>query len=71
QQALARDLRRLMAAYRDAKDLVDLGAYVAGADPIVDRALLLQPAIDGFLQQGMDEREAPGDVWSRLGEVLR
>ncbi len=71
QQALARDLRRLMAAYRDAKDLVDLGAYVAGADPVVDRALLLRPGIEAFLQQGMSETEPPGGVWSRLAEVLR
>ncbi|MGB3412742.1 MAG: FliI/YscN family ATPase [Microthrixaceae bacterium] len=71
QQALARDLRRLMAAYRDAKDLVDLGAYVAGADPLVDRALLLRPGIEAFLQQGMSETELPGAVWSRLSEVLR
>lgn len=71
QQALARDLRRLLAAYRDAKDLVDLGAYVSGADPVVDRALVLQPQIEAFLQQAMSETEAPGAVWSRLADVLR
>ncbi len=71
QQELARDLRRLLAAYRDAKDLVDLGAYMSGADPVVDRALVLQPQIEAFLQQAMSETEQPGAVWQRLAEVLR
>jgi flagellum-specific ATP synthase len=70
QQALARDLRRLLAAWRDAKDLVDIGAYQAGADPDVDRALLLRHDIDAFLQQGLDEPSRPGEVWDRLEHLL-
>lgn len=48
-QAVA--LRRLLGAYRDAKDLIEIGAYVKGANPTVDRAVQLQPAIDLFLRQ--------------------
>ena len=70
QQRLARDLRRLLAAHRDVKDLVDIGAYVPGADPLVDRVLALRPAIDSFLRQGMDERDAPGVAWERLAALL-
>ncbi len=47
----ANELRRLMAAYRDAKDLVEIGAYVKGTNPTVDRAISLKPAIDHFLRQ--------------------
>ncbi len=47
----ATELRRLMAAYRDAKDLIEIGAYVNGANPLVDRAVQLKPATDHFLRQ--------------------
>lgn len=70
QRALARDLRRLLAAWRDAKDLVDIGAYQPGADPDVDRALALRHDIDAFLQQGLDEPSAPGVVWDQLERLL-
>ena len=47
----ASELRRLMAAYRDAKDLIEIGAYAKGTNPVVDRAVQLKPAIDHFLRQ--------------------
>jgi flagellum-specific ATP synthase len=47
----AAELRRLMAAYRDAKDLIEIGAYVKGTNPVVDRSVQLRGAIDHFLRQ--------------------
>jgi flagellum-specific ATP synthase len=47
----ANELRRLMAAYREAKDLIEIGAYVKGTNPVVDRAVHLRAAIDHFLRQ--------------------
>ena len=51
QIAQATELRRLMAAYRDAKDLIEIGAYVKGTNPLVDRSVQLRAAIDHFLRQ--------------------
>ena len=51
----ARKLRMLYSRYQKNRDLISLGAYVAGGDPIVDRAVALQPRIEAFLQQGMRE----------------
>lgn len=51
QIAQATELRRLMAAYRDTKDLIEIGAYAKGANPVVDRAVQLKAAIDHFLRQ--------------------
>ncbi len=51
----ARRLRQLLAAYEDARDLVAIGAYARGSDPLVDRALELLPAINDFLRQRADE----------------
>jgi flagellum-specific ATP synthase len=70
QQASARDLRRLLAAHRDAKDLVDIGAYVPGADPLVDRALARWDDIRGFLCQGMHDLDPAGVSWARLRDAL-
>ena len=54
QRAAAR-LRRLLAAFKEAEDLVNIGAYVAGSNPLVDEALAKYGAITGFLQQDQGE----------------
>jgi flagellum-specific ATP synthase len=48
-------LRSLMAAYRDKRDLIAIGAYERGSDPLTDRAIDLKDAIDGFLKQKPEE----------------
>ncbi|HUW88223.1 MAG TPA: FliI/YscN family ATPase [Candidatus Paceibacterota bacterium] len=48
-------VRELLAAWRDAKDLIEIGAYVAGTNPVVDRAVALKSTIDAFCRQPMDE----------------
>ena len=48
-------LRRLLAARRDAEDLIQLGAYQAGSDPLVDRALRLRNSLDLLLCQRPDD----------------
>jgi flagellum-specific ATP synthase len=54
----AAELRELLATYRDARDLVAIGAYVRGSDGRVDRAIDAREAIIRFLRQGRDERSA-------------
>jgi flagellum-specific ATP synthase len=70
QKRLATELRQLLAALAGAKDLVDIGAYVPGADPVTDRALALKDGIDGFLRQSMSELNAPGVAWQELAALL-
>jgi flagellum-specific ATP synthase len=48
-------VRELLAAWRDARDLIEIDAYVAGTNPLVDRAVQLRPAIDRFLRQPVGE----------------
>ena len=52
---LALRLRRLLAAYRDAQDLIQVGAYSRGSDPIVDEAIVRREPIESFLRQRMDD----------------
>jgi flagellum-specific ATP synthase len=71
QRAAAIELRRLLAAYREAKDLIEIGAYVAGTNPLVDRAIDLREAMDGFLRQDMYESTPAPDAWAWLHGLLR
>jgi flagellum-specific ATP synthase len=64
------ELRRLLAAYREAKDLVEIGAYVAGTNPTVDRAIELKDDIEDFLQQDIQQLADSDDSWSRLGHLV-
>lgn len=52
----ANALRRSLAVYRDAEDLINVGAYVKGSNPDIDRAIALIGDINAFLQQGVFER---------------
>lgn len=45
-------IRKLMATYEKARDLINIGAYVSGSDPEIDAAIATMPGIEGFLQQG-------------------
>ena len=47
----ARRLRGLLSAYEEARDLISIGAYVRGTDPLVDRAQDLLPRLQAFLRQ--------------------
>jgi flagellum-specific ATP synthase len=51
----SRRLRKLLAAYAASEDLVRVGAYQKGLDPVLDQALDALPAINEFLQQRVDE----------------
>jgi flagellum-specific ATP synthase len=70
QLALAGKARRLLSAYAGAKELIEIGAYAPGADPDVDEALALRPAINAFLQQPVNEISDPDLSWQQLAAVL-
>jgi flagellum-specific ATP synthase len=65
-QAAGREVRALLAAYREAKDLIEIGAYVPGTNPLVDRAVVHRDAINAFLQQGMHESTDSSELWAQL-----
>jgi flagellum-specific ATP synthase len=66
----AREVRRLMGALRDVRELIEIGAYQPGSDPTVDRARQLAPAIDAFLQQPVAELTPPEESWSMLRRLV-
>ena len=51
----ARRFRSLYSKYQKGRDLVQIGAYAPGSDPVLDEAIALQPGMHQFLQQDMFE----------------
>ena len=70
QRADAAVLRRLLAAHRDVRELVEIGAYVAGTNPDADRARALWPHITAFLRQDINERCTAADAWASLRALV-
>ncbi|MDG2292155.1 MAG: FliI/YscN family ATPase, partial [Phycisphaerales bacterium] len=53
--AARREVRKLLAAWSEVEDLVSIGAYAAGSNPLSDVAIELRPAIESWLEQSWDE----------------
>jgi flagellum-specific ATP synthase len=69
QIADATTVRRALAAAARVKDLVEVGAYAAGADPAADAALALEEATIAFLSQSAGERADYDASWSDLAAL--
>ncbi len=63
-------LRRLLAAHRDVRELVEIGAYVPGGSADADMALALLPGINDFLRQEVGETTPTADTWRLLHELV-
>ena len=51
-----RHFKQLYTRYQRSRDLISVGAYAAGSDPLLDQAIKLYPAFERFLQQTLAER---------------
>jgi flagellum-specific ATP synthase len=51
----ARRIRQVYSNYQRNRDLINIGAYTKGTDPRIDLAINAEPAINAFLQQGMEQ----------------
>jgi FliI/YscN family ATPase len=59
-------VRDMMSAYREAQDLIQVGAYSAGSDARVDLAVAAHPHIDAFLKQRVNEGSSFEEAHRRL-----
>jgi len=62
-------LRKMMADYSSAEDMINIGAYVRGSNPEIDKAIELYPAIQDFLKQGLGDNFQWEQVYDRLMEL--
>jgi len=65
----ARKLKRIYATYRDAEDLINIGAFKPGSNRHIDGAIALIDRINGFLVQPVGERTGFGDTEERLRAI--
>ncbi len=70
QLAQAGAARELLALYRKNQDLINIGAYPAGSNPAIDRAILLHGPLRQFLRQPTDQAFAPAQSWEALAQTL-
>lgn len=63
EQELANEMRLNISTYEENYELIQIGAYKKGTNPIVDRAIQLHPKITDFLKQGID------DSWTRTEAI--
>lgn len=62
-------VRRLMAAYREKQDLIAIGAYQQGTDPLTDAAIAARPHIEAFLRQSVGEPSAAEEADAGLAAL--
>jgi flagellum-specific ATP synthase len=65
----AATVRRLLAAHAQSEDLIRIGAYKAGTDEDLDRAIRAMPLLREFLEQRSDERVTMQESIARLNAM--
>jgi flagellum-specific ATP synthase len=68
--ARARRFKQLYSRYQRSRDLITVGAYVAGTDPLLDEAITMKSRLDAFLQQDLHVRSSLADSKSALQALL-
>jgi len=67
---LAAKTRELIAIYRESEDLINIGAYVKGSNPKIDRAINKIDGINDFFRQGIFEKTEHAENIARLKAVI-
>lgn len=63
-------LRENIAVYREAEDLINIGAYREGSNPRIDRAIQLHNEIDAFLKQDVSDRTSLEESLNRMKRII-
>ncbi|QID17258.1 flagellar protein export ATPase FliI [Nitrogeniibacter mangrovi] len=65
-----RKFKQLFSRYQRSRDLIAVGAYQPGSDPVLDQAVEAYPALEAYLQQAIDEREGYEDAVAKLHRLF-
>lgn len=71
ERVLAGDVRDILATYREAEDLIAVGAYKRGASAKIDRAIELIDGLNSFLKQDIKETTDEAATWARLRALVQ
>ena len=67
--ARSHQLRALLSAYAKSEDLIRIGAYSKGTDPLLDGAIAVLPELQAFLRQAPEEQAPFADTVARLNSL--
>lgn len=62
--------KQYLSTYDDMAEMIRLGAYRRGADPLVDEAIHFFPMLEDFMGQGKNERASLSECFAMLSEIL-
>ncbi len=68
--AEVRRFKQLYSRYQRSRDLISVGAYVRGADPVLDEAIARHPSFEAFLRQDIEESEGYSSARNRLSSLF-
>jgi flagellum-specific ATP synthase len=66
----ANRLKQILATYRKAEDLINIGAYVGGSNPKIDYSIQMIEKANEYLRQGIQENEGIDDSIQKLEEIF-
>jgi len=69
-RADAEMFRRICATYRNAEDVIDVGVYVAGTSPEIDRAIAATPLMEDFLRQPIGQKSSFDESAQLLSQIM-
>ncbi|MAO63685.1 MAG: flagellar protein export ATPase FliI [Balneola sp.] len=70
QRNIAMKAREILATYREAEDLINIGAYVKGSNPKIDDAIKKYPSLESFLIQDLNESDFDQNLWETLKKII-
>lgn len=68
---IARRVFQILATYREAQDLINIGAYVKGSNPKIDEAIAMIDRVNAFLRQDHQEKLSFQQTIQRLEKLLQ
>ncbi len=68
--SLAQRFKHMYAHYQRNRDLINVGAYIGGSDPLLDQAIMLYPRMERFLKQGMHQCETYSSSIAQLAAIF-
>lgn len=68
---LSAQMRELLSIYREAEDLINIGAYVRGSNSKIDKAIELNDFINRFLRQDVSDKTTLQDTVAVMRAIVR
>ena len=62
-------LKEILSTYQNNEEIIQLGAYTKGSDPLLDQAIQVKPTLDKFLRQGIEDFSEPKQTLEQMRSI--